>query len=108
MISKKPTRKATNSTLESVAKNIENLENSVKDTAFNPQKHNYEVRSKIAICFTGGFFILLSLVLIGGSLYNLIGSVEQVSVKDLMLTVSGIVGTPLGLVLGYYFKRMEN
>lgn len=63
-----------------------------------------DIRGKVATLFIIGFFIILVGVIIvaGISEGDKIGNL-----KDLLVTVSGILAVPLGFVIGYYFRSQE-
>lgn len=57
-------------------------------------------RSKIAYSFVIGFLIITASPLVAGWIRG-----DQVKdIKDLMLTISGILSAPLGFIIGFYFK----
>ncbi len=80
---------------------------------FDHQRHNDETRSKLAILFIRGYFILIGLMVLFIIIYNLIILFTGkdidilVSPKDLLLVVTTAIGSPLGFVIGYYFKEIE-
>lgn len=76
----------------------------VKSELDNNQQDN-KSRARIAYGFTFGFVGLFAIVLIGGPIYNL--CVDDQKVLDVPEIITNFVaqfGTPLGFVLGYYFK----
>lgn len=75
---------------------------------FDRVKHKDQTRSKIAVGFTIGFFSLLVVTLLGIPIYNVFVEAEKVlSLKDTLVTIASIVGTPYGFVVGYYFKGKD-
>lgn len=80
-------------------------------------KHEDTTRSRIAFGFLIGYFA----VLVAGFFYawfenarllefmrqNPDCKIEIVCIKDVLLMLSGVIGTPLGFVIGYYFKSGE-
>lgn len=69
-------------------------------------------RSRIAVAFTHGFFVILTLIICGVPVYNLAAlSLGQPSLvlelKDTLIVISGIISGPFGFVLGYYFKSSD-
>jgi hypothetical protein len=77
-----------------------------KEPPFNPIEHKDKTRSRIASIFTWGFFILVSITLIGIPILTTFTGCNQpdFTIKDTMLVISGVVGGPFGFVLGHYFK----
>lgn len=57
-----------------------------------------DTRSKIALCYVVGYLGLVLVILIRGWWIG-IGDL-----KDLLVTISGILSGPLGFIVGYYFK----
>lgn len=86
-----------------------------KASKYNPTEHKDKTRSKVAFWFTIGYFALLAVALVGSPLYNAILLINYgvtnpevlLPVKDVLLTIAGIVGGPIGFVVGYYFKGSE-
>lgn len=68
--------------------------------------HPAETRATIASYFLVGYFALIFVVAVGVPLSNYF-LFSNFDLNQLLLTVSGIVGTPLGFILGYYFKSTE-
>lgn len=75
---------------------------------------NDRTRASIALFFVQGFFALIAGTIIVSMIYNIImchGITDaeecakmSLGVKDLLAAVTGFSGTPLGFVIGYYFK----
>lgn len=93
------------------------LESTKTDVAtFNPSKELGETRSRIAKQFVFWYFIVLCGSFVLSLIYNLIilflcnkEQCQQAVIipKDILITVMGIVGSPLGFIVGYYFKDIE-
>jgi len=81
-----------------------------KDDEFNSVKFTDEARSKIWKIFVWGFFIALFGSVIFTIVYNLImyyrtGNMAMFIKMETMVTLVGsVIWTPLGFVMGYYFK----
>ena len=58
------------------------------------------VRSKIALYYIIGFFLIIILGLIIGWCRNF----EIKDYKDILISISGILSGPLGFIIGFYFK----
>lgn len=68
--------------------------------------HLDESRSKIAFSFVRWYFIFISLIIIGAPVYNYIaGHPDTLDVSKLLNQIATLLGTPLGFVVGYYFKE---
>lgn len=85
----------------------------VIDTNFNPspatnvpaiaiKKEN--ARSQIAFLYVSSFLGIILVVF----LYAVIRALEINNIKDLLITVSGIMSGPLGFIIGYYFKSEDD
>ncbi len=82
---------------------------------YNPIEQRDITRSKIANLFVWGFLILIVVFFFVSLLYNIailsfFPEKEDLILvpKDMILLVTSIIGTPLGFVVGYYFKQSEN
>jgi len=81
-----------------------------KNDEFNSAKFNDEARSKIWKIFVRGFFIALFGSIIFTIVYNLVmyywtGNMDMSIKMETMVTlVWSVIWTPLGFVMGYYFK----
>lgn len=54
-----------------------------KPVQFDPQEHKDKTRSKIALYFTIGYFALMSLVLVGIPVHNILIDTQQLSLEDI-------------------------
>ena len=62
-------------------------------------------RARIAYGFTFGFISLFAVILIGAPIYNLFVDEQKIlGMSEIITTFVAQFGTPLGFVLGYYFK----
>ena len=91
------------------------LEKRLADTQnkinFDPIEHNDRTKSKIATTFVNYYFWIIIGTILVGLLHNLIiffmtkdGSLT-LSIKDLLLIITTAIGSPLGFIIGYYFKE---
>lgn len=62
-----------------------------------------QTRAEIARMFTHGFFISVFAVLVILPIYNALLN-SNLDIRELLLAVSSVLGTPFGFVIGYYFK----
>ena len=85
-------------------KKVEKLSETKPGKEINVAVKKEDIRGRIATLFLIGFFIvLISVVVVAGiSDGNKIGNL-----KELLITVSGILAAPLGFVIGYYFRSQE-
>lgn len=71
---------------------------------FSDQKKTPDdTRHELAKYYVIGFLLIIILVLI----LSFVKGFNTQSVKDLLLTTSGILSGPLGFIIGYYFKSKE-
>lgn len=63
-----------------------------------------DTRHTLAYTYIIGFLLVILVVLI----MSFLKGFNTDSVKDLLLTTSGILSGPLGFIIGYYFKSKEN
>jgi hypothetical protein len=80
---------------------------------YDSQEYNDKTKSQIALKFVNWFFRLVILSLVIAFAYNLVilfllkDDSKLVDVKEMILTIAGVIGGPLGFILGYYFKTQE-
>jgi len=99
-------------TQELAAESYRNVKNASEK--YDSRPINDQTRSIISGTFVRWFFYLLGGTLIISLIYNLISySLFRnqsliLDVENLLLLVTGSIGTPLGFIVGYYFKSKEN
>lgn len=82
-----------------------------KAEIYNPIKQEGDTRTSIARSFVTGYFSLFAIIIVGIPVYNFLtvsqlGSSELVvDLNDILLTFSSVIGSALGFVIGYYFKK---
>lgn len=80
----------------------------VKSELANNQQDN-KSRTHIAYGFTFGFIALFAIILIGGPIYNLfVDEQKTLNISEIITDFVAQFGTPLGFVLGYYFKSKND
>ncbi|MFA5748215.1 MAG: hypothetical protein WC872_03845 [Candidatus Absconditabacterales bacterium] len=98
---------------DDIKKSIDEIKQKLLDDQndeFDSVKFNDETRAKIGKIFVWGFFIALFgsiLFTIGYNLfvYYMVGQANLFLKLETVVTLIGsIIGTPLGFVMGYYFK----
>lgn len=93
-----------------VSSDVEKIESTLK---FDTIEHDSRTRSEIAIVFTKWYFWLLLIVILITIGYNIMilltyrSTDTLLSLQDGILAISTAIGTPLGFVIGYYFKEGE-
>lgn len=77
-----------------------------KKDPFNRVEHLDKKRAFIALIFVWGYLGLVFLIMVGAPLYNKsIGNTEPIDLDKILAQVGALLGTPLGFVVGYYFKE---
>ena len=74
---------------------------------FNHLEHTDKSRKHIAYVFVYGYIILVSVIVVGVPLYNwlILGDPKQLELDKILAQVGALIGSPLGFVVGYYFKE---
>ena len=92
---------------------IEQIESKIHNEAelnFNEDKFQVQTRAKIGRTFVRGFFIGIFGSIIMVILYNIVmyymtrDNTLFISLENIIPLLWSIIGTPLGFVMGYYFK----
>lgn len=85
------------------------------DLRFYVEPNDGNTRQKIARQFVLAYFGLLTILIVGIPIYNLISyrvagpkSGLEISLTDIIQTYSAIVGPTLGFVIAYYFKTRND
>ena len=89
---------------------VKALEKNIDDFTPEPhdhQKHTDENRAKIALYFVKAFVRLVIIALIGIPLYNWLAldNPQPIEIDKTLAQLAGILGTPLGFIVGYYFEK---
>jgi len=88
-------------------------ESFVIDSKFEPRAGQEEpaiaikketARSRIAFLYVSSFLGIIVVVF----LYAIVNSLKINDIKDLLVTISGIMSGPLGFIIGYYFKSADD
>ena len=103
-------------TIEDLAKANQDLLEKSKEKP-TPNERDSETREKIAKRFLWGYFFSIAGAWLTAMIYNLwvvsnycllaAECAMLLDLKEVLLVVSGIIGPPLGFVMGYYFKSQE-
>ncbi len=81
------------------------LEEMQRAAEIDNSRQDNRSRSRIAYWFSVGFILLMGVIIVGGPIYNAtIGKGASLDIAQVMSGFVGQFGTPLGFVLGYYFK----
>ena len=85
------------------------IEKTAKELIIETLKQENRLRLYITIAFVIIYLIFISSV-IGIWVFNLFRPVSGRTdlVKDMILTISGLISAPLGLIIGYYFGTDKN
>lgn len=82
-----------------------------ESNAFNPREHNDKTKSKIALFFVQWYFYIIIGTILAVLIYNpairfFTGNTDSfINIKDTLLIVTSAVGSPLGFIIGHYFKE---
>lgn len=72
------------------------------------EQQREDVRGRLAQFFIIGFFLVMILVVLLSVLTNKSPEVSVVdSIKESVLTVSGVLSGPLGFIIGFYFRKLD-
>jgi hypothetical protein len=73
---------------------------------FDHKKHKDTKRSQIALIFVRSYVGAVAIIIIGIPLYNwAIGQPKNLEIDTTLAQLGALLGTPLGFVVGYYFKE---
>jgi hypothetical protein len=81
--------------------------NQEKKPSFDHLEHTDKSRKHIAYVFVWGYIIIVGVILIGIPLYNwlALGKPNELELEKTLAQVGALIGSPLGFVVGYYFKE---
>jgi len=65
-----------------------------------------KTRTKLSLIYVYGFFGVIGFCFVYSLVFYCCGTTVK-ELKELLLTVSGVLSGPLGFVFGYYFKNGE-
>ena len=86
------------------AKRVERIPEVDPSEKINVAFKKEDIRGRVASVFLIGFFV----VLVGAVIVSALSDGDKVgNLKELLITVSGILAAPLGFVIGYYFRSQE-
>lgn len=122
------TNKAREFILPDISANVGGVIGEVKKAhpKYNPKEYLAKTRTGIAKGFLWGYFILFILVFIFVWVYNnnmlnniitiskypgyqdVINNIKLLDIKNVLIVVTSALGTPLGFVIGYYFKSEQD
>jgi len=74
---------------------------------FDHRKHKDTKRAHIAFVFVYGYMIIVTLIILGVPFYNwwILSSPTPLDLDKTLAQAGSLLGTPLGFVVGYYFKE---
>jgi hypothetical protein len=99
--------------LDKVQKSLDDGLEDIDESNYNPDKFNDEARREIASRFVKWYFYLLMASFLAPVIFNtLIYSISKdsslfINLKDIVLLTTSAVGSPLGFIVGYYFKSSK-
>ena len=78
-----------------------------KKPSFDHLEHTDKSRKHIAYVFVYGYIFLVGLIVIGVPLYNWLAlhRTDGLELDKTLSQVGALIGSPLGFVVGYYFKE---
>ncbi len=98
--------------LESLSKNsqLESMEKIAKkkpELTFSHLEFTDRSRKHIALVFVYGYIIAITIVVVCVPLYNwlALNNPEALDLEKIMAQLGAMIGSPLGFVVGYYFKE---
>ncbi len=79
----------------------------VDNPAFDHRKHKDESRKTIAYIFVWGYIGIVSFILVGVPVYNLVAlnNPQELDLIKILSQAGALLGAPVGFVVGYYFKE---
>lgn len=74
---------------------------------FDHLEHTDKSRRHIAFVFVYGYIITVGVIILGVPLYNwlAIHQTQSLELEKVLAQVGALIGSPLGFVVGYYFKE---
>jgi hypothetical protein len=89
---------------------LERFQNRVtanKKPNFNHLEHTDKSRKHIAFVFVYGYIVIVTLIVVGVPIYNwlALGQSNALELDKILAQVGALIGSPLGFVVGYYFKE---
>lgn len=78
-----------------------------KKPSFDHLEHTDKSRKHIAFVFVYGYIIIVAIIIIGVPLYNSLAlkQPDSLELDKILAQVGALIGSPLGFVVGYYFKE---
>lgn len=75
--------------------------------SFDHLEHTDKSRKHIAFVFVYGYIIIVGIIIIGIPLYNwlALSKPDSLELEKTLAQVGALIGSPLGFVVGYYFKE---
>lgn len=107
IVSSRPIIISSSSDSNAIRDNLSRLQNKTRETKFDRVRHKDTKRSHIAMVFVYGYMITVAIIIIGAPVYNAIvlSQPEGIDIERILAQVGTLLGSPLGFVIGYYFKE---
>lgn len=92
-------------------RSVSRLEHRVKESkitpTFNHLEHTDKSRKHIAFVFVYGYIVLVTLIIVGVPIFNtaVLGQRDALELQNILAQAGALIGSPLGFVVGYYFKE---
>jgi hypothetical protein len=79
------------------------------ETSFNVKETREDTRGRLATYFVIGFFSILILTSLLAFFAPAIEGQSSIdNLRESILTVSGVLSGPLGFIIGFYFRKLED
>jgi hypothetical protein len=73
---------------------------------FDARKHKDTKRAQIALIFVRSYVWIVVIIIVGIPLYNwAVGQPKGLEIDATLAQLGALIGSPLGFVVGYYFKE---
>lgn len=106
-------------TIQNIEHGFQELQRKKDLPAYNPKKHEDHTRAWVTGLFILGYFFLLILAEIFVYIYNyhILSLIKEgvkletnllFDIKNVLFVLTSALGTPLGFIIGYYFKENKN
>jgi hypothetical protein len=83
------------------------IQDSKRKPKFDHLEHTDKSRKHIAFVFVYGYIIIVALIIAGVPLFNFfaLDNKDALDLEKILAQAGALIGSPLGFVVGYYFKE---